>query len=157
MVRLIDVMSTRSRGGTSSRRMLHHCCGYAFRRFEKLRPTDALETKPVISTLAKALRRLDDQCKAPGTKWPKWRGRLDFHSQGIGSWPIAVKDAQVEGSSKDENVELDTLQADIISTRMQEAENNEDLTLASSPPRRALKIGISDASTALLEQCLSYI
>ena len=95
-------------------------CGYAFRRFEQLRPTDALEIKPVISTVAKALRRLDDQCKAPGTKWPKWRGRLDFHSQGIGSWPIAVKDAQVEGSSKDENVELDTLQADIISTRMQD-------------------------------------
>ena len=59
-------MSARVHGDASAaRKALHHCCGYAYRRFEKVRPRDAVEIKPLVTILAKALRDLDDRDKPP--------------------------------------------------------------------------------------------
>ena len=129
--------STRVSGGTSSRGVLHHCCGYALRRFEKTLPEEADEIRPWFTGIAKTLRKLDDLDKPPGARWPKWRGKRDLYKQELGSWPALDRNGQPDDSSAGGEGRL---QKDVLM----------DYTkLEAVRARRPLTMHLSDESTAM--------
>lgn len=146
-------LSAQYPGGSSHRRRLHHCVGFALRIFEKSLPAEASTVRPHIKGLAVALRSLDDAAKSPGVKWPKWRGKTQLLKQAVGSWPVRVQDDHLNACVK-ENTD-DPAEMAVTYTRDVPPAVEGTHAVSTSPVpavNRSLKINFSDASTALPDE-----
>jgi len=73
---------TRSIGGTQAIRVLHHNCGYAWRRFQREAPSAAREVEPCFLQMARELSHRITIGERPHAKWPRWRKGCSEQSVG---------------------------------------------------------------------------
>jgi len=70
---------TRSIGGASARRALHHGCGYAMRRFGASCPGEAAKIRPEFIAMMKSIKRLHEVDHGMKASWPSWRTKKVTH------------------------------------------------------------------------------